>query len=188
VPSGNFGNICAGLLAHVSGIPVKNFVAACNANDVIPNYFETGKFEEKPAVATISNAMDVANPSNFVRILELFDRRLDEAKKMIASFSTNDAKTKETIRKVYKEQQYILDPHSAVAYHALEKYLQNWSGEKGIFIATAHPIKFPEIVEREIRHTIGYPETIRQLMHRPSLKTKMKADYNNLKEFLREEL
>jgi len=187
VPSGNFGNICAGILAHLSGIPAKSFVAACNANDVIPNYFKTGKLKNQPAVATISNAMDVANPSNFVRILELFDGVLNDAKKIIATSSTNDTITRETIRKVYKEQQYLLDPHSAVAYHALEKHLSH-SGEKGIFIATAHPVKFPEIVEKEIGHSIDYPEAVSQLMHQPSFKTKMKADYNQLKEFLLEKV
>lgn|SRR5215203_739111 len=184
VPSGNFGNICAGILAHTSGIPVKSFIAACNANDVIPNYFVTGSFENKAAVATASNAMDVANPSNFIRILELFDGVLDDVKKRIVATSTTDVRTKETIKRVFAEHHYILDPHSAVAYHALEKYLSEQPGEKGMTISTAHPVKFPEIVEQEIGQAIPFPEAAKYLINKPSLKTKMEVSYQRLKEFL----
>lgn len=183
VPSGNFGNICAGILLHTSGLPVKKFIAACNANDVIPNYFKTGVFENKPAVATISNAMDVANPSNFVRILQLFDGILDNVKEMVIATSVDDATTKQTIRQVYKEHQYILDPHSAVAYHALEDYLNGHGDEKGIFISTAHPVKFPETVEKQIRFAVSHPQAI-ELKDKPSFKTKMEVSYEKLKEFL----
>lgn len=184
VPSGNFGNICAGLLLHTSGLPVKKFIAACNANDGIPNYFSTGHFENKPAVATASNAMDVANPSNFIRVLQLFDGMLDNAKKMIMATSTNDVATKQTIKKVYKEHSYILDPHSAVAWHALENYLSNQHNEKGIIISTAHPVKFPEIVEQEIERGIAYPESVKELVNQPSLQTKMPVSYEGLKDYL----
>jgi threonine synthase len=183
VPSGNFGNICAGILLHTSGLPVKKFIAACNANDVIPSYFKTGVFENKPAVATISNAMDVANPSNFVRILQLFDGILDNVKEMVIATSVDDATTKQTIGQVYKEHQYILDPHSAVAYHALEDYLNVHGDEKGIFISTAHPVKFPETVEKQIGFAVSHPQAV-ELKDKPSFKTKMEVSYEKLKEFL----
>lgn len=184
VPSGNFGNICAGVLAHVSGIPVNHFIAACNANDVIPAYFSTGLFEKKAAVATLSNAMDVANPSNFIRVMELFDGLLDNVKKMISATSTDDAATGQIIHKVYNENNYVLDPHSAVAWHALENYLSKRPDEKGIIISTAHPVKFPGIVEQQTGQAIAYPLTVHELMDKPLLKTKMKPDYTGLKNFL----
>jgi threonine synthase len=184
VPSGNFGNIAAGILANVSGIPVQKFVAACNANDVIPNYFHTGCFEKKAAVATLSNAMDVAHPSNFVRIMELFDEALSSVKKRVHASSTDDATTRRTIKKVHADYGYILDPHSAVAYHALEEFLSADVKGKGIIISTAHPVKFPEIVEAETNSTLTYPKAVEGLMQKPSFKMSMKASYPDLKEFL----
>ena len=185
VPSGNFGNICAGILLHTSGMPVKKFIAACNANDIIPNYFKTGNFENKPAVATISNAMDVANPSNFVRILELFDGVLNNVKELVSATSIDDVTTKRTIKKVYEGQQYIVDPHSAVDYHALENYLDDHHNEKGIFISTAHPVKFPETVEQQIGFPVDHPQAI-ELRDKTSFKIKMEVDYTKLKELLLE--
>jgi threonine synthase len=184
VPSGNFGNICAGILAHLSGIPVKHFIAACNANDIIPAYFTTGLFPKKAAVATASNAMDVANPSNFIRVMELFDGLLQNVKRKVSTTSTDDAITKQTIRKVYAGHNYILDPHSAVAWNALENYLQERPGEKGIIISTAHPVKFPEIVEQEVGRPVSLPDAVQGLMNKPSLKTKMEVSYDKLKAFL----
>ena len=184
VPSGNFGNICAGVLAHVSGIPVHHFIAACNANDVVPAYFSTGLFEKKAAVATLSNAMDVASPSNFIRVMELFDGLLDNVKETVSATSTDDGVTRQTIHKVYAENNYVLDPHSAVAWHALENYLSKKQDEKGIIISTAHPVKFPEIVEQQTGQAIAYPLSVHELMDKPLCKTKMKADYHGLKNFL----
>jgi threonine synthase len=184
VPSGNFGNIAAGILANVSGIPVQKFVAACNANDVIPNYFHNGYFESKAAVATLSNAMDVANPSNFVRIMELFDETLSNVKKVVHASSTDDATTRRTIKKVYTDYGYTLDPHSAVAYHALEEFLSADVKGRGIIVSTAHPVKFPEIVEEETKSTLIYPKAVEGLMQKPSFKISMKASYPDLKEYL----
>ena len=183
VPSGNFGNVCAGVLLHTSGMPVQKFIAACNANDVIPNYFKTGAFENKPAVATISNAMDVANPSNFVRILQLFDGVLNDVKEKISATSIDDATTRQTIQQVYNRYQYILDPHSAVAYHALENYLSDHQHEKGMFVSTAHPVKFPETVEQQIDAVIDHPQAI-ELKNKPSFKTSLEVNYASLKAFL----
>ncbi len=186
VPSGNFGNICAGMLAHFTGMPVDGFIAACNANDVIPNYFATEQLENKTAVATLSNAMDVANPSNFVRVMQLFGGVLENAKKKVAATSTSDEETKATIRNVYKKYRYVLDPHSAVAWNALEKYLKRQPGKKGIVIGTAHPVKFAAIVEQQTGQPIVYPPAVNELMTRPVFKTKMKADYETLQAFLRQ--
>jgi threonine synthase len=123
VPSGNFGNICAGLVAHISGLPAQHFIAACNVNDVVQKKIKTGNYKPKAAEATISNAMDVGDPSNFVRIMELFEQRIDKLKFILSSYSVDDAITKETIKDVYEKYHYTLDPHGAVGYYALDKYL-----------------------------------------------------------------
>lgn len=182
VPSGNFGNICAGILAHISGIPVKRFIAACNANDVIPSYFQSGKWVSKPAVATASNAMDVADPSNFIRILELFNRKLENVKAKVSASTTSDKETAATIREVFLNYGYVLDPHTAVAWQALEK--ERKDGEKGIVISTAHPVKFPDFVESNTGSKLLYPTVVQSLLSMDSIKTQMKVDYENLKEFL----
>lgn len=162
VPSGNFGNICAGLLAHASGLPVKHFIAACNANDVVPQFFETNQYVPKKAVATISNAMDVGNPSNFVRILEIFDREIDDLKKMVSATSVSDDETRATIKKVKATFHYLLDPHGAVGYHALEKYLEQHPGQKGLVVETAHPVKFFDVVEPVIGEAISIPAIVQE--------------------------
>jgi threonine synthase len=182
VPSGNFGNICAGLLAHLSGIPVKRFIAACNANDVIPSYFQTGKRISKPAVATASNAMDVADPSNFIRIMELFERKLESVKAKVSATTTSDAETAATIQEVFQKYQYTLDPHTAVAWNGLNKNRK--IGEKGIVIGTAHAVKFPEFVESNTGSKLEYPAAVQSLLSLESSSIKMKVDYSDLKEFL----
>jgi len=182
VPSGNFGNICAGILAHLSGIPVKRFIAACNANDIIPSYFQSGRWVSKPAVATASNAMDVADPSNFIRIMELFQGKLENVKTMVDAVACNDQETAATIREVFSKYGYVLDPHTAVAWHAWEK--ERREEEKGIVVSTAHPIKFPEFVESNTGSKMSYPLNVSSLLSRPSLKTPMKVNYADLKEFL----
>lgn len=164
VPSGNFGNICAGLLAHASGLPVKHFIAACNANDSIPQFLSSGKMEPKATIPTISNAMDVSNPSNFVRILEIFKQRVPELKKMLTAFSISDNDTKVTIKKTYQQYGYLLDPHGAVGYTALENYLQINPHLKGYIIETAHPVKFYDVVEPVIQKAVDVPENIQSIL------------------------
>ncbi|WP_316931374.1 threonine synthase [Chryseobacterium sp. P1-3] len=164
VPSGNFGNICAGLLAHFRGLPVDHFVAACNANDSIPNYLKTQNFNPQESVATLSNAMDVGNPSNFVRILELFSHQFDSLKNKVSGYSVDDKETLDTITKVYEEYRYILEPHSAVAFAAMLQYLNENPHKKGFILGTAHPVKFPEAVEKATRTKIKIPESLHQLM------------------------
>jgi threonine synthase len=182
VPSGNFGNICAGILANHSGIPVKRFIAACNANDIIPSYFQSGQWVSKPAIATASNAMDVADPSNFIRIMELFQGKLENVKTIVNAVTCNDQETATTIREVFSKYGYVLDPHTAVAWHAWEKERRH--AEKGIVVSTAHPIKFPEFVESNTGSKMSYPLNVSSILSKPSIKTSMKVNYDHLKAFL----
>ena len=184
VPSGNFGNICAGLIAYKSGLPVKHFVAACNANDVVPEYFKQGEYHPKPAKATISNAMDVGDPSNFVRILQLFNNDFGSLKDLISSFSISDEETKETIVEVKDKYGYLLDPHGAVAYTALQKYLSADKNSPGIFLETAHPVKFYDVVEPLLKEKIKIPDNLSDLMGRKKVSTKISTYYTEFKEFL----
>lgn len=183
VPSGNFGNICAGILARISGLPCEKFIAATNANDVIPQFLQTGKMETKSSVATLSNAMDVANPSNFVRILEIFDNDFLNLKGKMESVSVSDEVTMETMREVYAKYDYVLDPHGAVGFYALEKYLEKNPDQKGFFLETAHPIKFDSV--EQILGTYGEtPESVKELFEKPKQSVEMKANYEDLRELL----
>jgi threonine synthase len=157
VPSGNFGNICAGLLAHISGLPAQHFLAACNINDTVPVYMTSSVYQPKASIATISNAMDVGNPSNFGRIMEIFGGELERLKTRLSSVSITDAQTKETIRSVYEKTGYLLDPHGAVAYRALEDYQYTHPEDKGFILETAHPVKFPEVIESLLDIKIPMP-------------------------------
>jgi threonine synthase len=184
VPSGNFGNICAGLLANASGLPVKHFIAACNANDTVPNYFETENYKSKKAVATISNAMDVGDPSNFVRIMEIFHQQFSNLKNKVSSCSINDEVTKNTLLKVFNEENYLCDPHGAVAYKALQDYLLTKQNDKGIFLETAHPVKFYDVVEPIINQKVPVPEMIEQQLLLEKKSIKIGKSFNELKSFL----
>ncbi len=184
VPSGNFGNICAGLLANASGLPVKHFIAACNANDVVPQYFATENYQSKKAVATISNAMDVGDPSNFIRIMEIFQQQFAHLKNKVSSVSINDAVTKETLLSVFNKQRYLCDPHGAVAYKALQNYLQINPNYKGIFLETAHPVKFYDVVEPIIKQPVPIPESIKEQLLLEKKSTKIGINVEELKSFL----
>jgi threonine synthase len=184
VPSGNFGNICAGLLAHISGLPVQHFIAACNANDIVPDYLQTGEYHPKQAVATLSNAMDVGNPSNFVRVLELFHHKLGDIKKVLSSFSISDAETKQVMKEVYATYNYLPDPHGAVGYLALQRYLQQHPGLKGMFLETAHPVKFYDVVEPVIQQPVPIPDAISAILNKQKQAETITADYADLKDYL----
>lgn len=184
VPSGNFGNICAGLLAHLRGLLVEHFIAACNSNDIIPQYFKTGNFNPKKAVATLSNAMDVGDPSNFVRILELFNNEFDALKNKVSACTIDDQKTMQTITDVYEKHQYILDPHSAVAFASLEQYLKENPGKKGFILGTAHPVKFPEAVEKAVKTKIEIPASLNDLMKKEKKTIEINSDFEELRRFL----
>jgi threonine synthase len=184
VPSGNFGNLCAGMLANASGLPIQHFIAACNANDVVPNYFATQQYTPQKAVATISNAMDVGDPSNFIRILNLFKNEFEVLQNKLSSVSISDVATKATLLKVYQQHNYLCDTHGAVAYNAIENYLQQHPQQKGIFLETAHPIKFYDVVEPIIKEKIAIPESIAKQLLKEKKSIKIKVDNNMLKEIL----
>lgn len=184
VPSGNFGNICAGLLAYLRGLPVDHFIAACNANDVVPQYLKTEILEPKETVATLSNAMDVGNPSNFVRILELFQHQFENLTDTISGYSVNDNETLQTIKKVYIQYKYLLEPHGAVAYNSLENYLGEHPEKKGFILETAHPVKFPDSVEKAIEEKIKIPESLVDLMTREKKTVEINPEFEELKRFL----
>ena len=184
VPSGNFGNICAGLLAHISGLPVQHFIAACNANDVVPQFMQTERYDPKKAVATISNAMDVGNPSNFVRILQIFHHQFKALQNVLSSYSITDDETKATLKYVYEAHNYLLDPHGAVGFLALQHYLQTHPNQKGIVLETAHPVKFYDVVEPVTGQPVPIPEAIKQQLLLQKKSTKINADGDLLKGFL----
>ncbi|HEY4064834.1 MAG TPA: threonine synthase [Puia sp.] len=184
VPSGNFGNICAGLMAHASGLPVAHFIAACNANDVVPTFLQTGRYESRTAIPTLSNAMDVGNPSNFVRILEIFQKELPALKKVLTSVSISDEETRTAIRELYTKYHYLPDPHGAVGYLALKRFLAASPEQKGIFLETAHPVKFYDTVEPILNEKIPLPATVAALLGRPKQSKRIAADYKDLKDFL----
>ncbi|HEV8285321.1 MAG TPA: threonine synthase [Chitinophagaceae bacterium] len=184
VPSGNFGNLCAAILAHASGLPVQHFIAACNVNDVVPEFLKTGNYQPKKTIATISNAMDVGDPNNFVRILEIFEKNIDELKRILSAISITDDETRDTIKKIHKQYNYVLDPHGAVGYLALESFLKENSGLKGIFVETAHPVKFYDVVEPVIEEKIPLPLSVQSIMDNYKVTTKMNVSYPILKEFL----
>ena len=184
VPSGNFGNICAGILAMQSGLPVSHFIAACNVNDIVSDYLRTQELRPKKAVPTLSNAMDVGNPSNFVRILEIFGNRFPELKNRLSAYTITDAETEATIKRIWEETGYLADPHGAVGYLALERYLQVHEGQKGIFLETAHPVKFPESVERITGQPIPIPEAVSAIMQQEKKSTLIGPDYEALKSYL----
>lgn len=184
VPSGNFGNICAGILAHESGLPVKQFIAACNANDIVPVYLQKGEYAPRQAVATLSNAMDVGNPSNFVRVLEIFRQEFETIKGSLSSYSISDEETRETVSNVLNNHKYLLDPHGAVAYLALERHLNGHANEKGFILETAHPVKFPDTVESITGRKIEIPKSVKYLLNKKKESIQMEADYEQLKDYL----
>ena len=184
VPSGNFGNICAGILAHQSGLPVKHFIAACNANDVVPNYMQSQHYVPKNAVATISNAMDVGNPSNFIRILEIFHHQFTNLAAVFSSCSISEDLTKSTLQTIYKNYHYLLDPHGAVGFIALDQYLQSHPDQKGIVLETAHPVKFYDAVEPLIGELVPIPVSIQHQLTLQKNSIKMDAQSEMLNSFL----
>ena len=186
VPSGNFGNICAGLLAYCSGLPIQHFIAACNANDTVPQFLKNGVYEAKPSIATLSNAMDVGNPSNFVRILELFSNEVPSLKKMLSSYSITDAQTRTVIKEIFENHNYLLDPHGAVGFLSLQQYLNDHREAKGFFLETAHPVKFYDVIEPVIGEKVDVPESIAVLLNKQKKSIYMKPDNIALKTLLLE--
>lgn len=183
VPSGNFGNICAGMIAQKLGMPVKHFVAATNVNDTVPEFMKTGVYNPKPSSATISNAMDVGDPSNFIRIRHLFEDNLEQLSKNLSSYTFSDEETREAMKHIYNTTNYIADPHGAVGYLGLKKYQESNPDIYGIFMETAHPVKFLDVVEETIPEKLAIPSQIQKVMDKEKKSIKI-ASYDQLKGFL----
>lgn len=184
VPSGNFGNICAGMMAKASGLPLGHFIAACNVNDVVTRYLATEKYEVRPSIATVSNAMDVGNPSNFVRILQIMQNNYSALTKALTSYQVSDSDTKATIARVYKTFNYLLDPHGAVAFVAAEKYLATAPGAHAIILETAHPVKFPEVVEEAIGEKLPIPASVQFLLDKQKVAIPLAPSYTAFKAWM----
>ncbi|CAM4199106.1 threonine synthase [Zobellia roscoffensis] len=183
IPSGNFGNVCAGMVAQRLGMPVKHFVASTNVNDTVPEFMKTEEYKPKPSTATISNAMDVGDPSNFIRIRHLYQDNFEALKENLSSYSFSDAETKETMKKIYGESGYVADPHGAVGYLGLKKYQESHPDVYGIFLETAHPVKFLDVVEETIGKQVTIPEQIKKVMDKEKKSISIK-EYDELKQYL----
>ena len=183
VPSGNFGNICAGILAQKLGLPISHFVAATNTNDTIPQYLKTGEYQAKPSKSTLSSAMDVGNPSNFTRVQKLVNNDITKLKTLFSAYSFNDKNTKKAMKQLYKTANYIADPHGAVGYLGLKKYMESEEPATGVFLETAHPVKFLEIVEKITGKNIEIPAQIEKILNAKKQAIKIKH-YAELKGFL----
>jgi threonine synthase len=193
VPSGNFGNLTAGLIAKKMGLPVYQFIAATNANDIVPKYLQTGTFKPLPSVPTLSNAMDVGNPSNFARMDDLYAHATgnqqcstwNNMREDILGFSASDIQTETILKNVFQQYHYIIDPHGAVGIHALEQYKQKQNTQtRGIVLETAHPAKFLSDVQRILGFKIPIPERLAGLDGLPKTSTKLPADFSMLKDYM----
>lgn len=185
VPSGNFGNLSAGLIAKKMGLPVHRFVASTNVNDIIPKYLLSGKYEPRASIRTLSNAMDVGNPSNYARIVALFDNDLSEIRKNIQGYSFTDEETRGAMRKILDQAKYIMCPHTAVAYLGLKNYQQEDNTEfTGVFLSTAHPAKFLDVLDEDIAKQVELPESLKVLVDRPKQSIPMVSSLSSLKAFL----
>lgn len=182
VPSGNFGNITAALFAHRMGLPIKRFIAANNANDIFYNYLQTGVYAPQPSIQTIANAMDVGDPSNFARIIDLYDNSHDRITELISGATYKDEDIRRTIADCYRENKYILDPHGACGYQALKDNLRD--GETGVFCETAHPAKFKETVESAIEAEVKIPERLAAFMKGTKQSVLMSRNFEDFKTFL----
>lgn len=185
VPSGNFGNICAGIFGYFTGLPIHRFIAANNANDIFFKYLQTGKYEPKPSRQTLANAMDVGDPSNFARIYDLFDGDHNKITALISGATYTDEQIRETMKQCYTSTGYILDPHGTCGYRALKGGLK--SGETGIFLETAHPAKFKEKVDDIICGDVEIPERLAAFMKGTKQSVAMPNDFAQFKAFLMKE-
>ncbi len=185
IPSGNFGNMCGALLAKKMGIPIHHLIAATNANNIVPQYLESGKFEPRPSLKTISNAMDVGNPSNFPRILELYGNKYENVIKDIHGSAYSDHITKKAILNIFKDNHYLMCPHSAIGYLGLHDYLLGRENEfTGVFVSTAHPAKFSNEINKFLDYEIAFPHGLKSVMNKKKVSVKMNSDYEDFKRFL----
>jgi threonine synthase len=184
VPSGNFGNITAGLLAYKMGLPIHHFIAATNVNNIVPNYLVTGIYEPKPSIATVSNAMDVGNPSNFIRFQELFNQNIDEIRSVVSGAFYTDEETLQELKNIYNETGYIAEPHGAIGHKALKAYLQHHGECIGIFLETAHPAKFEDVVNPTLGIKVPIPDRLNVLATREKKATLLDKSYTSFKSYL----
>jgi threonine synthase len=186
VPSGNYGNLTAGVLARMMGFPIGHFIAASNANDSVTRYLEEGRFEPKPTIRTMSTAMDVGNPSNFARLLHLYDHDYRKMGADITGVAVSDSDTLQTIRSVYEKYGYVTDPHTAVGFRALEMYRQanEGKGYPGIVLSTAHPVKFDQAIMEAIQLEVPIPVEMTEIMEKPKNATLIGRRYEELSGFL----
>ena len=182
VPSGNFGNICAGFMAQKLGLPVKTLVASTNVNDTVPNFLASGEYDVQPSIATISNAMDVSDPSNFIRIQQLFNNDFNRLKEHLASFSFSDELTRKAMIEIFENSDYIADPHGAVGYLGLKEFNLN-SNQIGVFLETAHPVKFLPVVEKTLNVNVAIPSQIEKVMNKEKKSIHI-STYEDLKGYL----
>ncbi len=183
VPSGNYGNICAAMVAQKLGMPVQHFIAANNANNVVARYLKSEKYEPKTTIPTISNAMDVGNPSNFVRIQELYHNNFTKIQEVLSSYSYDDAATRKAMDTLIEQYDYIADPHGAIGFLAAQEHQQKHPKAQYIFLETAHPIKFLDVLSEEVSATIAMPAQIASLLDREKVAKKI-ASYEELKRYL----
>jgi threonine synthase len=187
VPSGNFGNLTAGLIAKRLGLPVAQFVAATNVNDAVPEYLRTGRYQPRESVRTVANAMDVGAPSNFERITAMYGGDLDAIRRDIVGVAYEDARVIAEIRDVYRTHGYLLDPHGAIGWLALNDTLSRAGSDAvGVFLATAHPAKFREVVEPAIGETVPLPASLAAAVERPRFSIPIQARYADLERLLRQ--
>ena len=185
VPSGNFGNVCAGMIAQKLGLPIKHFIASNNENNVVTRYLKSNSYEPKPSVQTVSNAMDVGNPSNFIRIQAIYNNNFETLKSNLSSYSFTDDETKQALDEIYKTTQYIADPHGAVGYLGCKSYLETNPQAHCVFLETAHPTKFLDVVKEIISTDIPLPPQIKAVIDKQKVATDIK-DYSEFKAFLTE--
>ena len=183
VPSGNFGNICAGLMAREIGLPIDHFVASTNINDVVPDYLKTGIYKPIKSTPTISNAMDVGDPSNFIRILKIFGDDFENLKQTLSGYRFTDNQTRKALKEIHQISGYVADPHGAVGYLGLKKYLKNHPGKYGIFLETAHPVKFLDTVEETLDIKVEIPNRLKETLTKTKESIEIK-NYEGLKSFL----
>lgn len=184
IPSGNFGNLTACLIAKKMGLPIFKLLASTNINDVVPKYLKSGIFHPMPSIPTLSNAMDVGNPSNFSRIIDLYNSSLTKIKKDVVGYSCNDEETKKSIFNVYKKYNYILDPHGAVGFVALDKFFSEHKNITGIILETAHPAKFIDIIDSVIKSRVVMPPEVLLIAKKKKISVKLPNKYDAFKSFL----
>lgn len=183
VPSGNFGNVCAGMMAQQLGLPIKHFIASNNENNVVTEYLKTQSYTTKPSIQTISNAMDVGDPSNFVRIKEIYKNNFDKLKKNLSSYSFTDYETKAAMKGIKEQFNYVADPHGAVGYLGCQAYLKEYPKSHCVFLETAHPTKFLDVVEEVVKEKQILPKQIQSVMGKVKKSIEIKS-YEELKSFL----